>query len=109
MSRFPELFKGAIDLVIDGEALLVEVLAERIASASSSGGARFGRSLVPAAWPIRRRTPVTGLKTQEMMMLYGIATASRPAPAASSASKRTGSTRVHARRGSSATAQTSAC
>ena len=32
MSRFPELFEEAIDLVVEQEALLVEVLAEHIAS-----------------------------------------------------------------------------
>jgi len=31
---------------------------------------------IRAQWPIRRRTPVTGLKTQEMVMLCGIAAAS---------------------------------
>ena len=40
MSRFPELFEEAIELVVDREAMLVEVLAEHIASASSSGRAR---------------------------------------------------------------------
>src|SRR5829696_359401 len=33
MSRFPELFEEAIEQVVIGEALLVEVLAEHIASA----------------------------------------------------------------------------
>ena len=42
MSRFPELFDEAIDAVVFEEALLVEVLAEHIAAASSSGRRRCG-------------------------------------------------------------------
>ena len=77
MSRFPELFEGAIDLVIDGEALLVEVLAEQIASrVVERQHALRAEVWIRAQWPIRRRTPVTGLKTQEMVMLCGIAAAS---------------------------------
>jgi len=78
MSRFPELFEGAIDLVIDGEALLVEVLAEQIASrVVERQHALRAEVWIRAQWPVRRRTPVTGLKTQEMVMLCGIATASK--------------------------------
>ncbi len=77
MSRFPELFEGAIDLVIDGEALLVEVLAEQIASrVVERQHALRAEVWIRAQWPVRRRTPVTGLKTQEMVMLCGIAAAS---------------------------------
>ncbi len=77
MSRFPELFEGAIDLVVDGEALLVEVLAEQIASrVVERQHALRAEVWIRAQWPVRRRTPVTGLKTQEMVMLCGIAAAS---------------------------------
>ena len=61
MSRFPELFEGAIDLVVDGEALLVEVLAEQIASrVVERQHAVRAEVWIRAQWPIRRRTPVTG-------------------------------------------------
>jgi GTP cyclohydrolase-4 len=59
MSRFPELFAEAIDEVVIGEAFLVETLADHIA-----------RHIV------ERTTPVTGLATQEMVGLIGIAAAS---------------------------------
>jgi GTP cyclohydrolase I/GTP cyclohydrolase-4 len=77
MSRFPELFEEAIDVVVGREALLVEVLAEHIASRV----VRRQRALkaevwIRAQWPVRRRTPVTGIATQEMVTLCGIAAAS---------------------------------
>jgi GTP cyclohydrolase I/GTP cyclohydrolase-4 len=77
MSRFPELFDEAIDEVVLGEALLVESLAEHIAAHI----VRRQRALraevrITARWPMRRTTPVTGLQTQEMVSLIGIATAS---------------------------------
>ena len=76
MSRFPELFDEAIDESVLGEGLLVEVLAERIA-AQIVERQRALRSEVRivARWPIRRRTPVTDLATQEMVSLIGIAAA----------------------------------
>ena len=74
---FPELFEGAIDLVVDGEALLVEVLAEHIASrVVERQGALRAEVWIRAQWPIHRRTPVTRLATQEMVTLCGIAAAS---------------------------------
>ena len=77
MSRFPELFEEAIDLVVDEEALLVEVLAEHIASRIvERQGALRAEISIRAQWPIRRRTPVTRLATQEMVTLCGIAGAS---------------------------------
>ena len=77
MSRFPELFEEAIDLVVGQEALLVEVLAEHIASrVVERQGALRAEVWIRAQWPIRRRTPVTGLATQEMVTLCGIAAAS---------------------------------
>ena len=77
MSRFPELFEEAIDTVVGREALQVEVLAEHIASRV----VRRQRALkaevwIRAQWPVHRRTPVTGLATQEMVTLCGIAGAS---------------------------------
>ena len=56
MSRFPELFDEAIGDVVLGEALLVEVLAERIATPHRRAAARAaGRGADHARWPLRRR------------------------------------------------------
>src|SRR6188474_2667849 len=77
MSRFPELFEDAIDVVVEREALLIEVLAEHIASnVVERQGALRAEVWIRAQWPIHRRTPVTGLATQEMVTLCGIAAAS---------------------------------
>ncbi|MGH3133255.1 MAG: GTP cyclohydrolase MptA [Gaiellaceae bacterium] len=77
MSRFPELFEEAIDLVIEREALLVEVLAEHIASrVVERQRALKAEVWIRAQWPIHRKTPVTGLATQEMVTLCGVAAAS---------------------------------
>src|SRR4026209_2604017 len=77
MSRFPELFEDAIDVVVEREALLVEVLAEHIASrVVERQQALKAEVWIRAQWPHHRRTPVTGLATQEMVTLCGIATAS---------------------------------
>jgi GTP cyclohydrolase I/GTP cyclohydrolase-4 len=76
MSRFPELFDEAIDEVVIGEALLVEELAEHIARhIVERQSALRAEVRIAARWPIRRRTPVTGLATQEMVTLVGIAAA----------------------------------
>jgi GTP cyclohydrolase I/GTP cyclohydrolase-4 len=76
MSRFPELFDEAIEGVVLGEGLLVEVLAERIArEIVGRQGARQAEVRISARWPLRRMTPVTGLPTQEMVSLVGIAAA----------------------------------
>jgi GTP cyclohydrolase-4 len=77
MSRFPELFEEAIEEVVIGEALLVENLAEHIASHI----VRRQRALraevrIVARYPVERETPVTGLPTQEMVSLIGLAAAS---------------------------------
>ena len=77
MSRFPELFEDAIELVVEEEALLVEVLAEHIASrVVERQQALKAEVWIRAQWPIHRRTPVTRLATQEMVTLCGIAAAS---------------------------------
>jgi GTP cyclohydrolase IV len=77
MSRFPELFEEAIDEVVIGEAFLVEELAEHIARHIVERQ-RAGRAEVriSARYPLERRTPVTGLATQEMISIIGIAAAS---------------------------------
>jgi GTP cyclohydrolase-4 len=77
MSRFPELFEEAIELVVEREAMLVEVLAEHIASrVVERQKALKAEVWIRAQWPIHRKTPVTGLATQEMVSLVGIAAAS---------------------------------
>ena len=76
MSRFPELFDEAIDEVVLGQGLLVEVLADRIASQIvERQNALRAEVRIVARWPQRRRTPVTGLETQEIVSLIGIAAA----------------------------------
>jgi GTP cyclohydrolase I/GTP cyclohydrolase-4 len=76
MSRFPELFDEAIDEAVLGEGHLVEVLADRIASQIvERQGAHRAEVRIVARWPLRRRTPVTALVTQEMISLIGIAAA----------------------------------
>ncbi|HSL64136.1 MAG TPA: GTP cyclohydrolase MptA [Gaiellaceae bacterium] len=80
MSRFPELFEEAIDEVVIGEALLVEALAEHIAQrVVGRQDALRAEVRVRARYPVERRTPVTGLATQEMVTLVGIAGASERA------------------------------
>src|SRR5207245_7008692 len=76
MSRFPEMFEEAIDEVVIGEAFLVEELAEHIAR-HIVGRQAAGRAEVriAARYPLERRTPVTGLATQEMISIIGIAAA----------------------------------
>ena len=77
MSRFPELFEEAIEEVVIGEAFLVEVLAEHIAAhVVERQQALRAEVRIVARYPIERMTPVTGLPTQEMVSLIGIAAAS---------------------------------
>jgi GTP cyclohydrolase I/GTP cyclohydrolase-4 len=76
MSRFPELFDEAIADVVLGEGELVEALAERIAREIVGRQAALRAEVrISARWPLRRRTPVTDLVTQEMVSLLGIAAA----------------------------------
>jgi GTP cyclohydrolase IV len=77
MSRFPELFEESIDVVVGREAMLVELLAELIASRIVERQQALRAEVrIRAQWPVRRRTPVTGLATQEMVTLCGVAAAS---------------------------------
>ena len=76
MSRFPELFDEAIGEVVLGEGLQVETLAEHIARhIVERQRALRAEVRIAARWPIRRTTPVTGLPTQEMVSLLGVAAA----------------------------------
>ncbi len=77
MSRFPEIFGEAIDAVVIGEAFLVETLAEHIAGhIVERQHALRAEVRIEAQYPLERRTPVTGLPTQEIATLIGIAAAS---------------------------------
>jgi GTP cyclohydrolase IV len=77
MSRFPELFGEAIDQVVIGEAFLVETLAEHIArQIVGRQDALRAEVRIEAQYPLERRTPVSGLPTQEIAKLIGIAAAS---------------------------------
>lgn len=77
MSRFPEIFGEAVDEVVIGEAFLVETLAEHIARhIVGRQHALRAEVRIEAQYPLERRTPVTGLPTQEIATLIGIAAAS---------------------------------
>ena len=77
MSRFPELFEEAIEEVVIEEALLVEQLAAHIAAQIVERQSALRAEVkIVAQYPLERRTPVTGLATQEMVALIGIAAAS---------------------------------
>ncbi len=80
MSRFPELFEEAIEEVVIEEALLVEQLAAHIAGqiVERQDALRAEVEIV-AQYPLERRTPVTGLRTQELVSLIGLAAASQRA------------------------------
>ena len=76
MSRFPELFEEAIDEIVMGEAFLVEELAEHIArQIVARQRALRAEARIVAQYPIERTTPVTGLATQEMVSIIGLAAA----------------------------------
>ena len=78
MSRFEEEVNEAIDDVVIGEALIIEGLAERIASKLvASQRALRSEVTIRASYPVEKRTPVTGIPTQEMYGLIGIAAANR--------------------------------
>jgi GTP cyclohydrolase IV len=80
MSRFPEVFEEAIDEVVIDEKLLVENLAEHIARhIVERQKALRAEVKIAARYPIERLTPVTALRTQELVTLIGIAAASRTA------------------------------
>ena len=76
MSRFPELFEEAIEEVVIGEALLVETLAEHIARhIVERQRALRAEVRIVAQYPLQRETPVTRLRTQELVSLIGVAAA----------------------------------
>jgi len=77
MSRFSELFEEAIERVVLDEALVIEALAEHIARHIVERQRALRAEVhIRAQYPLQRTTPVTGLATQEMVKLIGIAAAS---------------------------------
>jgi GTP cyclohydrolase I/GTP cyclohydrolase-4 len=77
MSRFPELFAEAIEEVVIGESLLAEQLAEHIAvHILERQRALRAEVTIEAHFPRGRETPVSGLPTQDVVTIVGIAAAS---------------------------------
>jgi GTP cyclohydrolase-4 len=77
MSRFEEGINEAIDQVVLGEALVIEALAQRIAErVVSAQGALRSEVTIRASYPKVRTTPVSGIDSQEMYELIGVAAAS---------------------------------
>jgi len=77
MSRFPELFSEAIDEVVMGEKLFVEKLAGHIAEHIRERQQAIRAEVhIAARYPLEKLTPVTGLRTQELVTLFGVAVAS---------------------------------
>src|SRR5690606_23227117 len=76
MSRFEEEVNEAIDDVVIGEAIRIESLAEHIAAkVVRTQHALRSEVTIRASYPVEKRTPVTGIATQEMYGLIGIAAA----------------------------------
>jgi GTP cyclohydrolase IV len=76
MSRFAELFAEAIESVVIGEAQAIEELAGTIAArVLDRQGALRSRARIEAKFPVSRTTPVSGLQSQEIYTLIGIASA----------------------------------
>jgi GTP cyclohydrolase I/GTP cyclohydrolase-4 len=78
MSRFPELFEEAIDESVIGERLRVEQLAEHIARHIVERQRSLRAEVrIAAQYPVERLTPVSALRTQELVTLVGISAATR--------------------------------
>jgi GTP cyclohydrolase I/GTP cyclohydrolase-4 len=78
MSRFPELFEEVIEHVVLEEAFLVEELAAHIArEIVERQVAGRAEARISARYPVERKTPVSGLATQAMLGLIGIAAAAK--------------------------------
>jgi GTP cyclohydrolase IV len=77
MSRFEEIVNEAVDAVVIGEALKAEMLAAHIAQRvrERQGGLR-AEVTIRARYPELKRTPVSGLTTQELYTMIGTAVAS---------------------------------
>ena len=77
MSRFEEVVNDTIGEVVLGDAAFrVEVLAERIARlVRQRQGARRAEVTVEARFPEHRPAPISGVNTQEIYTLHGLAAA----------------------------------
>jgi GTP cyclohydrolase IV len=77
MSRFEEVVNDSIGEVVLGEsAFTVELLAERIAQlVRDRQGARRAEVTVEARFPEHKLAPVSGIQTQEIYTLHGVAVA----------------------------------
>jgi GTP cyclohydrolase-4 len=77
MSRFEEVVNESIGEVVLGQsAFTVEVLAERIAQlVRDRQGARRAEVTVEARFPEHKPAPVSGIQTQEIYTLHGVAVA----------------------------------
>jgi GTP cyclohydrolase I/GTP cyclohydrolase-4 len=77
MSRFEEVVNEAIEHVVIGEAFTAETLASHIAERvrQRQGGLR-AEVTIKARYPEHKLTPVSGVKTQELYTLIGIAVSS---------------------------------
>ena len=77
MSRFEEVVNESIgEVVLGGTTFKVETLAERIAQlVRERQGARRAEVTVEARFPEHRPAPVSGITTQELYTLHGIAAA----------------------------------
>jgi GTP cyclohydrolase I/GTP cyclohydrolase-4 len=78
MSRFEEVINDAIGEVVLGEsAFRAETLAQRIAeTVRERQGARRAEVHIEARYPEHKPAPVSGIQTQELYSLHGIAVAS---------------------------------
>jgi GTP cyclohydrolase-4 len=77
MSRFEEVVNESIGEVVLGQAAFtVEILAERIAQlVRDRQGARRAEVRVEARFPEHKPAPVSGIETQEIYTLHGVAVA----------------------------------
>ncbi len=74
MSRFEEIVGEAIDAVVLGEAFRAEILAAHIAQRVRERQAgRRAEVSVRASYPVTVTTPVSGIATQEIYVLFGTA------------------------------------
>ena len=78
MSRFEEVVNEAIgEVVLGGATFKAETLAEHIAQlVRSRQGARRAEVSIEARFPEHKPAPVSGVKTQELYTLHGLAVAS---------------------------------
>ena len=78
MSRFEEVVNEAIgEVVLGGATFKAETLAERIAQlVRSRQGARRAEVSIEARFPEHKLAPVSGVMTQELYTLHGLAVAS---------------------------------